>query len=864
MPVRLPLLLLFVAAVAPAAAQPATVDYLRDVKPLLTQHCVRCHGGDKQEAGLRLDTAVLLDQGGDSGPVVLAGRSARSLLLQVIAGTHPDIPRMPYKKPPLDDAAIAVVAKWIDEGAPAPDDEEPGRFVHWAFVPPGRPTPPAVRRTDWPRNPIDHFILARLEQDNIAPSPEADRVTLLRRLHLDLVGLPPTPGEVRSFLADLSADAYERAVERLLASAHHGERWGRVWLDVARYADSNGYSIDAPRQIWKYRDWVVDAFNRDLPFDRFVIEQLAGDLLPDATVGQKVATGFNRNTQINQEGGIDPEQFRIESVLDRVDTFGTAFLGLTVSCAQCHDHKFDPITQREYYQLFAFFNNTVDDGHGKSTPGGLLEFPEDTEPNEGFQRELEEARTELEEFLNARGGEVLAWQTALTGEDRAKLRANVRAALEIPWDQQTFAQRRAVFGAFNPRDPEYLSHNGRLTRIERRQPRAVSTLVMSELPEPRASHVFIKGDFTRHGERVSPGTPAILPPLPVGAALRRDQPAAGDVASELSAHLAALAESRHDAEESRHKAAPAVDPSRREAAPTVPNRLDLARWVVDPGHPLTARVMVNRVWQQYFGRGIVETENDFGTQGIPPTHPDLLDWLATEFVAKDWSLKALHRRIVTSATYRQSSRARSDLALVDPTNKLLARQPRLRLDAEIVRDVALAASGLLVPKIGGPPVFPPQPDGVMTLGQVRREWRPGTGEDRYRRGLYTHLWRATPHPALAVFDAADGFSACTRRIRSNTPLQALTLLNDQQFHELAVALADRIQNDVTEDLAAQLEFAFQLCLARAPAPVEHRRLQALFEGQYAATAGDPAAKRRVAWTAVARVLLNLDETITRE
>jgi mono/diheme cytochrome c family protein len=795
---------LFFAAVA--APQAGAVDYLRDVKPILTQHCVRCHGADKEEAGLRVDTAEALLVGGDSGPLVKTGAPAASLLLRIVAGPVEDIPQMPYKRPALSAAEIATLRAWVEAGAPSPEAETPGKFVHWAFVPPAPQTPPAVALTGWPRNPIDRFVLARLERDAIAPSPEADPVALLRRVSLDLTGLPPTPAEVGAFLADTSADAYERAVDRLLASPHHGERWARPWLDLARYGDSNGYSIDAPRQIWKYRDWVVQALNRDQPFDQFVVEQLAGDQLPNPTPAQRVATGFNRNTQINQEGGIDPEQFRIEAVMDRVNTYGTAFLGLTIACAQCHDHKFDPLSQKDYYRLFAFFNSTVEDGHGRSRPGGLLEFPGENEPPEALRRELEEQRADLERFLNTHGSAVTAWAATLDTPAKLKFGATAREALAMTWDRMTLAHKRALYAVFPDAAPDFKSRNARLAKLERAEPKPVTTLVMQELPEPRPTHLFIKGDFTRPGEKLTPGTPAVLPPL------RAERP----------------------------------------------SRLDLARWTVDPANPLTARVTVNRIWQQYFGRGLVETENDFGTQGEPPTHPGLLDWLATEFVARGWSMKAMHRLIVTSATYRQSSRTRPDLDLKDPLNKLLARQTRIRLDAEVVRDVALAASGLLAAKMGGPPVFPPQPDGVMSLGQVKRTWAASTGEDRYRRGLYTHLWRATPHPAFAVFDAPDGFSACTRRLRSNTPLQALTLLNDEQFFEFAGALAKRVQTEARGGLSAQLDHAFRLCLSRAPTAAERNRLAALHAEEAALSGADGA------WLLVARVLLNLDETITRE
>jgi mono/diheme cytochrome c family protein len=828
----------------------AAVDYTREIKPLLAEHCYKCHGASQQKGDLRLDTAAALLKGGENGAGFKPGQSATSLILQSVRGTHDTISQMPYKKPPLNDAQIALLARWIDEGASAPADEKPQSAKHWSLLPPVRPAVPSEFKV---QNPIDAFILARLAKDSLTFAPEADRPTLLRRVCLDLTGLPPTPAEVDAFVKDQSADAYEKAVERLLASPHYGERWGRWWLDAARYADSNGYSIDAPRQIWKYRDWVVTALNNDMPFDQFTIEQLAGDLLPNATLAQKIATGFNRNTQINQEGGIDPEQFRVESVMDRVGTFGTVFLGLTVACAQSHDHKFDPISQKEYYQLYAFFNSTVQDGHGSGTPGGVLEIPGEIESEENIKKELEETRQDLDHYLNAKGSAVVKWEESLTDDARAKLRANVRTAMKPAWAERTREQKRAVYAAFKPDDTEFKSRNTKLTALERGTPKRVTTLVMQELKTPRETHLFTKGDFTRPADPVTPGVLAVLHPL----------------------NGARTAESARSSKTNR-----------ADSAIRAPNRLDLARWTVDPANPLLARVTVNRVWQQYFGRGLVETENDFGTQGSLPTHPELLDWLACELrndearMTNDgrsasssvirhssftpWSLKHLHRLIVTSTTYRQSSRVRTELATVDPLNKLLARQSRVRLDAEVIRDSALFTSGLLSPKLGGPPVYPPQPDGVMNLGQSRREWKASTGEDRFRRALYTHFWRATPHPALAVFDAADGFSACTRRIRSNTPLQALTLLNDQQFTEFADALAQRALKLPAKNDDERITETFRLCLARTPNAAEQKRLKQLLAQQLAAESGDEPTRRKEAWKTLARVLLNLDETITRE
>lgn len=808
------------AALLAAAAPVSAVDYLEEVKPILAENCYRCHGASQQKSGLRLDTAALALQGGERGPALKPGDSGASLLISAVKGTHEEVPKMPYKRQALTEEQIGLIARWIDEGAAAPADEKPESSVHWSFIPPERPEAPPAAHPAAARNEIDHFIQARLAEAGLAPSPEADRITLLRRLSLDLIGLPPTIEEVDAFLKDTQPGAYERQVERLLASAHYGERWGRWWLDAARYGDSNGYSIDSPRQIWKYRDWVVEAMNRDLPFDKFAIQQLAGDLLPEATLEQKIATGFNRNTQINQEGGIDPEQFRVESVMDRVDTFGTVFLGLTIGCAQCHDHKFDPVSQREYYQLYAFFNNTVPDGHGGS-PRGVLRIPDESEETRALKRALEEAKAALEEYLAGKESEISEWEASLSEETREKLPRDARGALRVEAGKRNLDHKRALYGAFAGEDQRFKSLEEAFVKIEKKQPRPITTLVMQELEEPRETHLLIKGDFTRPGDVVTPGVPAILHELS----------APGDEGL---------------------------------------NRLDLARWLVDEANPLFARVIVNRVWQQYFGKGIVETENDFGTQGIPPTHPRLLDWLACEFMYPNdpsvpaWSLKHIHRLIVSSGTYRQSSRMRPEIAEADPNNRLLGRQNRLRLDAEVIRDAGLLASGLLTEKIGGPPVFPPQPDGVMSLGQVKRAWKTSRGEDRYRRAIYTHLWRATPHPALAVFDAPDGFSSCTRRIRSNTPLQALTLLNGQQFHEFAQALAERVLDEAPEESGARIEYAFRLCLARKPAEVERQRLEELLQQQLEQAEGDSAAREKEAWLTMARVLLNLDETITRE
>jgi len=725
-------LILAVVLTLPAASRAAEkVDFARDIRPILSNRCFKCHGPAVQKAKLRLDQRDTAIHKGAIAP----GKSAESELLRRVSLPDSDEERMPPREAfeRLTPEQVAKLRAWIEQGAEYPP--------HWAFVSPKRPEIPNIRHQA--RNAIDRFVFARLQREGLTPSSEADKPTLIRRVTLDLTGLLPTPNEVEDFLKDASPNAYGKVVDRLLASPHYGERQARHWLDLARYADSNGFTIDGPRQIWAYRDWVINAFNADMPFDRFTMEQLAGDLLPNATTDQKIATGFHRNTSFNEEGGTDAEQFRVERTVDRANTTAAVWLGLTAGCAQCHDHKFDPISQKDYYSLYAFFDSCDE----PTMPiGGTPEM----------ERTIS-ALQQMEYWIQKNGG---------SREDIAIIHKEIK-------------------------------------RVQGKLP---TTLVMRERPAPRETFVQVRGDFLRRGDRVEPTYPTAISATTAGRLL---------------------------------------------------TRLDLAKWLVSEENPLTARVTVNREWQKFFGRGLVETENDFGYQGSFPTHPELLDWLAVEFREKGWSFKRLHKLIVTSATYRQSSASRKDLAEKDPRNLLLARQSRVRLEAEIIRDAALTASGLLNPKVGGPGVYPPQPKEVFAFTQSNHPWPESKGPDRYRRGMYTFIWRQSQHPLLTTFDAADAQTPCTRRNRSNTPLQALHLANDPVFVEFANALGKRIETEGPADDAGRIDYAFRLCFAREPSTAERERLLAYVDNKRKSDS-------KTVWSAVARVLLNLDEFVTRE
>jgi mono/diheme cytochrome c family protein len=1047
------------------AALQDKVDFVRDIQPIFAAHCAKCHGAEKQMAELRLDNRKA------AARTIVAGNGRGSRLLHRVLGLNNEA-RMPRGGDPLKSEQIDLLRRWIDQGAVWPDDasaERKGK-KHWAYVAPVRPAIPAVKNRAWARNAIDRFVLARLEKEGIAPSPEADKIALLRRLSLDLIGLPPTPEEVDAFLKDLSPKAYEKQVERLLASPHYGERWGRHWLDAARYSDSDGYEKDKQRFVWFYRDWVINALNRDLPYDQFIIEQIAGDMLPNATQEQIVATGFLRNSMINEEGGVDPEQFRMEAMFDRMDAIGKAMLGITIQCAQCHNHKFDPLKQEEYYRLFAFLNNShesnvivytpeeqmkranilsrtreieaklremkpdwlsqmnawedrvrkdqpewqivqpaVEDistggqrylpqqdgsflalgyaptkhrvklqiktdarnisafrlellndpnlpmnGPGRSPWGtcALTEFEVEAAPAKDEKKsekikiikataDINPKETELlpiyydktsrrrvegpieyaidgkdetawgidagpglrnvprkavfvaEKPITNDGGTILTfylkqnhggWNSddnqsnnigrfrlAITTTPNAAadpLPTNVREILSIPRERRTKAQVDTVFGYWRTQVFEWNRYNQQIAELWKQHPEGSSQLVLNERGRTRETHMLKRGDFLKPDRVVAPGVPAFLHPLPAGAE---------------------------------------------------PNRLTFARWLVDRQSPTTARSMVNRIWQNYFGTGLSATSEDLGKQSEYPSHPELLDWLSVEFMEgrvstasgservdsgkpssrgnplatargtdqNTWSLKNVHRLIVNSATYRQSSKVSPQLYEKDPYNRLLARGPRFRVEGEIVRDIALFSSGLLSAKVGGPSVFPPAPEFLFQppVSYGPKPWAESKGEDRYRRAIYTFRYRSVPYPMLQTFDAPPGDQACVRRARSNSPLQALTTLNETLFMEASRALALKTLTEGGLSDASRLSYAFRRVLARKPTLQESNELLALLGRQrerFVAGEANPwnlatvdpdksfplpkgaTMDQLAAWTAVSRVLLNLDEAITKE
>jgi uncharacterized membrane protein len=1027
---------------APASATVTTVasgtpvDFTRDVQPIFARRCYQCHAGDKVESELHLDSREGALRGGKSGhAAIVPGKPAASELVKLTKGE--DAKRaMPPKGGSLEAPQIAVLEAWIAQGAKWSTGSESESW-HWAYRPPVRVNPPAVHDTNWARNPIDQFILARLEAEGLKPSPEASKETLLRRVTLDLTGLPPTPVEIAAFLADDVPQAYERVVDKLLASPHYGEKMAMKWLDLARYADTHGYEKDQRRTMWPYRDWVIDAFNSDMPFDKFTIEQLAGDLLPEPNTDQLIATGFNRNTQINEEGGVDPEEFRVDSVIDRTNTVGTVWLGTTVGCAQCHNHKNEPITQEEYYRFLAYFNNDVPDS-ARIDPtevraaGGMIPVATREHRDElaRVQREIAGLESALAQADTAAlASEQRSWEQDQALNTPTWTPLHVKTAASSGGATLTASEDGSILaGGKSPESDTYtIEADGDLPRIAAialdllpddstpgkgigRSPHAnivVTSFLVAILPEGSPPQPLLISqaladfeqvrtenpltlysiDNTLHGDGKASGW-AIKPQehQPHTAVFKLAQPvtspgaggrvhlrvvigqdfggkhtigrlrlsataddqaqASKPISQDIGRILATAALDRTPEQRTQLAAyfrtiAPSlatqrdrlgeltarrtelviakamvmkkdktprqtfifergsflslgkpVDPgipsvmfwTDRKTKPKVPpgDRLGLARWLVGPEDPLAARVEVNRLWEQHFGKGLVETSEDFGTQGEYPTHPELLDWLATELVRQGWSIKTMQRLIVTSATYRQSSEASPELLERDPSNKLLARAPRLRVDAETVRDIALSAGGILSGKMGGPSVFPPQPGGIWTMIASNDTWMESKGEDRYRRGLYTFARRTAPYPSMVAFDSTSHEVVCTRRARTNTPLQALTTLNDPQFVEAAVGVAARVLREGGKADPDRAAYGFLLCTGRRATPAEVSRVLDLVNAERQDfSKNDEAAKKLIAqgpgvnkdnlddhelaaWTIAGNVLLNLDETISRE
>lgn len=832
------------------------IEFSRDIKPMLEARCVVCHGPSQQINGLRLDRKVEALKGGYSGPVILPGNSEQSKLIHLVSGIGEKV-FMPPVGPKLSRKEVGLLRAWIDQGALWSEEGKPtettneNKSTHWSFRQLQQPPLPKIVGSSWTRNEIDFFVLSKLETAGIQPSPKASKATLARRVSLDLTGLPPELEVVENFLKDTSSEAYEHLVDRLLESPHYGERWARPWLDLARYADSDGYEKDRSRpHAWRYRHWVINALNDDMPFDQFTAEQIAGDIIPDASVEQRVAAGMHRNTLKNREGGVNIEQYRFEETVDRANTVGTVWLGLSVGCAQCHDHKFDPTTQKDYYSFYAFFNS-IDEVDIDAPLAGELGPYLAARPEYDRQRRevlVKHRVPELQPPWEARLLEAaknpgkwtdwdISYEVLPLYMDRGHQVLATRSEERDPRDAYTLSKfflknYNRVVSKQHYKELGFGEALGKLYQLDASFPEMSRAQSVSERPEPRKTHIHLRGAWDRLGIPVAPDVPSFLPQLQ------------------------------------------SVD------AQVAPTRLDLARWLTSPKNPLTSRVTVNRIWQEYFGQGLVVTSEDFGTQGEQPSHPKLLDWLAAELMNQGWSLKKLHKKIVTSATYRQASDYRTDLEEVDPENILLARQSRLRLPAELIRDGALAASGLLDPTLGGPSIKPPQPGGVSGLAYANQvKWNPSEGSDAYRRGLYIHFQRAVPYPFLMTFDSPDMQTTHCRRERSNTPLQALNLLNDSVFLEAARALAGRVLTEAPDrNFVSRLSYAYQLALARLPTDREQERILSFHRQQMerlgsasrlrealfpAAIEGSTSVEAAV-WTAIARVVLNLDEFITRE
>ncbi len=828
-------LLMFINAIVVLASQayalePAKVDFASQIKPILVKNCISCHGVEKQKGGLRLDAGASIIRGGNSGPILIPGKSNESKILHAVRGKDPETRMPPEPKVLISNDQSALIATWIDQGAfIAKQDLVASSVVkktpstHWSFQPLVKPIIPSDSSSGWVRTPVDVFIYEQMRKEGLSPAKEADSLTLLRRVYLDLTGIPPSQLEVDAFLNDKLSGAYERAVDRALASPRYGEKWGRFWLDLARYADSDGYEKDTGRPFaWRYRQWVIDALNADMPFDQFTIEQLAGDLLKNSSAEQKAATGFHRNTLTNKEGGADQEQFRVEAVVDRANTTAKVFLGLTLGCAQCHDHKYDPISQREYYQFFAFFNSDTEVNIAAAPLPGEQELF--AKKQQEHKSKVDVIKVSLDVRKKELGKDLADWAAKLKPEG---VPAKLKPVISVEASKRTDVQKNELINHRVSLDEKAKGIQKQIADLEKAAPAPTMAQALA-LGKERKTNIHIRGDFLRKGVEVDPETPGVLP-----APITKEK---------LS-------------------------------------RLELAQWITDKENPLTRRVIANWVWHKFFGRGIVTTLEDFGTQGEKPSNPQLLDYLAFTLGDNNWSLKSLHRLIVTSAVYRQSSIVEAANFKKDPYNIFLSRQSRVRLDAEGVRDVFLSVSGLVDQRIGGQSIKPPQPPGISELTYANAvKWNESKGLDRYRRGLYIWFQRTSPYPSLMLFDAPDSNLACVRRERSNTPLQALALMNDVAFYECAKSLGVSLAN-ADLPLEGNIRRAFVNCLSRFPSESEMVQMKNLFD-QFRKHYGSNADQAKqvlgngtdlkgdvvlsAAWVAFARVLLNLDEIIVRD
>ncbi|MDA0835029.1 MAG: DUF1553 domain-containing protein [Planctomycetota bacterium] len=806
------------------------IDFNREIRPILSDNCFICHGPDAatRVSEWRLDRkeSAFADLGGYTA--IIAGDASNSPLHQRISSNDSE-----QIMPPADSGKkltleqIELIKRWIDQGAEWRE--------HWAYVAPVRPTVPAVIDTSWARQPFDKFILAIIEQEGMKPASEANRETLIRRVTLDLTGLPPTIDEIDEYLADDSPDAYEKVVDRLLGSPRFGERMVIEWLDAARYSDTNGYQTDGTRAMWPWRDWAIEAYNANMPFDQFTIEQLAGDLLTEPTLEQKIATGFNRNHMLNGEGGRIAEESRVDYVVDRVETTSTVWMGLTLGCGRCHDHKYDPFSQKEFYELYAFFNNIDETGavdRRSSTAAPTIELPTPAQERQinDETKQVEQSQSRLNERSELLKSQQPEWEANV---DRQTLPEDIQTILDIASDKRSEEQQQKLTAHFLDSDVERIELTKQLDearkKLDETKRSVLITMIMEERAEPRETFILDRGAYDKPTEKVERGVPAILPHIP------DNEPV---------------------------------------------NRLGLAKWLMAPSHPLTARVTVNRLWQRIFGLGLVRTPEDFGVQGEPPTHPELLDWLAVQF-SSHWDVKLFIRQLVTSATYRQSSYATPEGLDRDPENRLWARGLRFRVNSFTLRDQALAISGLLAERTGGPPVRPYQPPGIwedFSLGKIT--YVQDHGPNLYRRSLYT-FWRRSVSPTM-MFDTSPRQVCTVRQVRTNSPLQSLTLMNDITFVEAARVFAERLMLIPFENDAMRVTHAFRMVTSRQPDDVELQILigaLSRFRNEYHADL--PAAEKLVsigeasrntsldiaehaAMTALSSLLLNLDEALNRE